>query len=161
MEAIGSGMNQDGTTATHPIINSCKDTDSALGNFDAITYYKGLGVLKAYINIMGDETFTLAMKEYFDRYKWGNTVLSDLLNIFEEKIGEKKSNWTNVDTFMKDYLMTSGFNNIEIKPWTKSDNKLSISQVSINSESNILRYHYLKIAFFDKNAKIIGVKDVY
>ena len=56
--------------------------------FDGISYSKGAAVMKNLYHLVGDKAFSLSMKKYFDKYKWSNASLSDLIDIFIETSGK-------------------------------------------------------------------------
>lgn len=73
------GYLQDSETSTHPISGDVKDTEAATTIFDGITYSKGASTLKCLLSIIGEENFSKAMENYFNKFAYGNTTLSDLL----------------------------------------------------------------------------------
>jgi len=55
---------------------------------DELTYNKGKGILTMVENWIGPEKFRAAMRSYFIKHSWGNTVATDLWAAFEENTGE-------------------------------------------------------------------------
>lgn len=82
------GYEEDFQSTTHPIAAHITSTQAADGAFDGISYSKGAAVLKQLVFLIGTENFHKAMKMYFQRHAWGNTELKDLMNVFQESLGE-------------------------------------------------------------------------
>ncbi|HEX6151141.1 aminopeptidase N [Nocardioides sp.] len=80
--------------ATHPIRHEVPDVDSALANFDAITYAKGQAVLHQLMAYVGEEAFTRGLQDYFSRHAWSNTRLDDLISAVERASGRDLRDWT-------------------------------------------------------------------
>lgn len=57
-----------------------KNTAIAETNFDSIVYEKGSSALKQMFYFIGDEIFSKGPKSYFEKHKWGNTVLDDFID---------------------------------------------------------------------------------
>ena len=64
-----------------------RDLQDVQVNFDGITYAKGASVLRQMVAWVGQENFMAALKEYFTKHAWGNTVLDDLLVELEKNFG--------------------------------------------------------------------------
>jgi len=82
MKRKGWGYKEDQEKTTHKICGCVPDTDSADSIFDGITYSKGAASLRHLVALVGEEVFCKAMGEYFNNYKWGNTTLENLLDIY-------------------------------------------------------------------------------
>ncbi|MGH3345719.1 MAG: aminopeptidase N [Nocardioides sp.] len=80
--------------ASHAIRNEVHNVDSALANFDAITYAKGQAVLHQLMAYVGEEAFTLGLQDYFARHAWSNTRLVDLISAVERASGRDLQQWT-------------------------------------------------------------------
>ncbi len=80
--------------ATHAIRNEVPDVDSALANFDAITYAKGQSVLHQLMAYVGEDAFTRGLQDYFSRHAWSNTRLDDLISAVERASGRDLQSWT-------------------------------------------------------------------
>ncbi len=63
--------------STHSIDAPCETTDVAQGLIDGITYGKGAALLRQIIHYVGNENFFKGCQDYFKKYSFGNTTLSD------------------------------------------------------------------------------------
>lgn len=61
--------------------------------------------------MMGNQTFSKAMKYYFNKYQFANTQLSDFFGALQYAINEDGLN-IDLDTFRHQWIMTSGLNSI-------------------------------------------------
>lgn len=52
--------------------------------FDGITYSKGAATMKQLMYLIGEENFSKALGEYFNKYKFKNTELDDLLSCIQK-----------------------------------------------------------------------------
>ncbi|MEP9383664.1 aminopeptidase N [Nocardioides sp. KR10-350] len=84
----------DQTAATHPIRGTVPSVADALANFDAITYSKGMSVLRQLHAYVGEDAFLAGLQQYFRDHAWGNTVLEDLMTAVGKAAGRDLSGWT-------------------------------------------------------------------
>jgi aminopeptidase N len=87
-QEFNSGMKawayrEDQLSTTHPIEGPVDDTDQTFLNFDGVTYGKGSAVLKQLVQLVSMDGFKAAMRYYFQKYKWGNTVIGNFLEAIE------------------------------------------------------------------------------
>lgn len=75
----GWGYTEDQMVTTHPIAGSVANTLVAESIFDGITYSKGAATMKQLMFVMTEEKFGKALSEYFHKFEWKNTVLSDFI----------------------------------------------------------------------------------
>ena len=73
---------------THPVATDVGDSQSALLNFDGISYAKGAAVLRQLMTYVGRDAFFAGVRAYLDRHAWGNTTLADLLASLSEQRAE-------------------------------------------------------------------------
>jgi len=64
-----------------------------MANFDAITYYKGLGVLRQLHGYLGEEVFVRGLRTYFSAHAFGNTELADLMTALGRAAGQDLAGW--------------------------------------------------------------------
>ena len=95
---------QDQLPSTHPIATDAADLQTVKLNFDGITYAKGASALRQLVAWVGEEEFFAGLRAYFQRHKWGNTELRDLLVELERTSGRDLSHWT------RQWLQTAGVN---------------------------------------------------
>ena len=77
------GLSEDMRSSCHSIIAKCCDTEQASSLLDGITYGKGSSLIKQLIYILGWDNFTTSMRMYFQKYKWQNASLKELLQCLQ------------------------------------------------------------------------------
>ncbi|MFB6439277.1 aminopeptidase N [Streptomyces sp. NPDC056411] len=79
----GWGYDADQRPSTHPVApapDDVPDTDSALLNFDGISYAKGASALRQLVAWMGTEDFLTGINAHFARHRFGNATLADFID---------------------------------------------------------------------------------
>ena len=134
---------QDLLPSTHPIAADIRDIEDVLVNFDQITYGKGASVLKQLVAWVGLEAFLAGVREYVQKYAWGNARLADLLAELEKASGRDLAEWTKL------WLEESGANILSpvVDVTDGVITKLSIRQESDGRSS--LRPHRIGIGGYD------------
>jgi len=80
--------------STHPVAGSpAPDAETALQNFDGISYAKGASVLRQLIAYLGDEVFVAAVRAYLTEHAYGNAELADFLGAMEQASGKDLGAW--------------------------------------------------------------------
>ena len=80
--------------STHPVAGSpAPDADTALQNFDGISYAKGSAVLRQLIAHLGDEAFVAGITAYLSEHAYGNAALTDFLGAMEAASGKDLTAW--------------------------------------------------------------------
>jgi aminopeptidase N len=92
-EAKSGALLADQLPTTHPIAADVSDLQTALANFDSITYSKGASVLRQLVAYVGEDAFFLALQSYFREHRFGNAELADLLRALETSSGRKLGTW--------------------------------------------------------------------
>ncbi|MBW3603964.1 MAG: aminopeptidase N [Actinobacteria bacterium] len=108
-------IRQDQLPTTHPIVADAHDTDTALNNFDGITYAKGALVLTQLVAWVGSDAFVDGLRDYFGRHAWGNATLDDFLTALEKTSGRALGRWA------RQWLQTTGVNTLELVTTTDDD----------------------------------------
>jgi aminopeptidase N len=88
-----SAYHADELVTTHPISADATDTETAILNFDDITYGKGASVLKQLVATIGRDGFRDGIRAYFRRYAWGTASLADFMAALEEGSGADLGRW--------------------------------------------------------------------
>ena len=138
---------QDQLISTHPIAVEMEDIESVNANFDGISYAKGSSVLHQLSAYVGRDNFIKGLREYFKKFAWQNTQLSDLLA--ELKVTSNRD----LDAWSATWLKTAGINKME--PILEESNgvytKVLIRQSApvIPVGSTELRPHRIAIALYD------------
>ena len=136
---------QDQLSSTHPIVAEIRDLADVQVNFDGITYAKGASVLRQMVAWVGQENFMAALKVYFDKHSWGNTVLDDLLVELERTSGRDVRAWS------AKWLETAGVNTLAVE--IENDEAGNISNLGIRQSYaegfETLRPHRAVIGFYN------------
>ena len=136
---------QDQLSSTHPIVAEIRDLADVQVNFDGITYAKGASVLRQMVAWVGQENFMAALKVYFDKHSWGNTVLDDLLVELERTSGRDVRAWS------AKWLETAGVNTLAVE--VENDEAGNISSLGIRQSYaegfETLRPHRAVIGFYN------------
>ena len=83
-ELKGKGYSEDQKMTTHSVYCNIQDTDESDSHFDGIVYYKGSSLVKQMLSVIGKENFSNGLKEYFKKYKWGNTTFDEFIGKMDE-----------------------------------------------------------------------------
>ena len=101
------GSAADQGPSTHPVAgNGAVDAESALQDFDGISYAKGASLLKQLVAFVSDEVFLAGLRHYFDAHAFGNAALADLLASWIE------AGASGLDEWAAQWLRTSGMDTI-------------------------------------------------
>ncbi len=106
---VAWAVRQDQLPTSHPIVADAPDTDTALNNFDGITYSKGALVLTQLVAWVGTDALVGGLRDYFARHAWGNATLTDFLTALEKASGRK------LDVWARQWLETTGVNTLELQ----------------------------------------------
>jgi aminopeptidase N len=123
------------------------DVDQATANFDAITYYKGMSVLRQLHAYLGEEAFEAGLRDYFRDHAWSNTVLSDLMDAFGAAAGIDLTSWTDA------WLDHAGTDVIAL-----DDARTTVTVTS--PDGNAPRPHRFDIASFAADGSLIATTEV-
>jgi len=147
LDGKGWAYNADQLITTHPIAMQMDDIQSVNANFDGISYAKGSSVLKQLSAYVGRDNFIKGLRQYFKKFAWGNTQLSDLLSELKTTSGRDLDAWA--DTWLK----TAGINTM--RPLIEESNgvytKVTIQQdaPAVPAGSTQVRPHRIAIALYD------------
>ena len=139
--------NQDQLVTTHPIAVDMVDLESVNANFDGISYAKGSSVLHQLSAYVGRDNFIKGLQQYFAKFAWRNTDLSDLLTEIKATSGR------DLDAWSETWLKTAGINTMH--PILEESNgiytKVSIKQdaPAVPANSKEIRPHRIAIALYD------------
>ncbi len=100
--------------STHPVAGSpAPDAQSALQNFDGISYAKGSATLVQLIEHIGDGAFIGGVSDYLRSHAYGNASLEDFMGAMERSSGKDLKGWADA------WLRTAGLDAIWVE--TASD----------------------------------------
>jgi aminopeptidase N len=140
---------QDQLPSTHPIATDAPDLETVKLNFDGITYAKGASALRQLVAWVGEEEFFAGLRAYFQKHKWGNTELRDLLVELELTSGRDLSAWA------REWLQTAGVN--LLRPDVVYSDADTYGTVAIVQEpprmppglDPVLRSHRIRVGLYD------------
>jgi aminopeptidase N len=96
--------------STHPVAGSpAPDAQSALQNFDGISYAKGAATLRQLIAHIGDGMFISGVADYLRSHAYGNASLLDFLGAMERASGKDLQRWADA------WLRTAGLDAISVE----------------------------------------------
>jgi len=99
--------------STHPVAGSpAPDAQSALQNFDGISYAKGSATLVQLIAHIGDDAFIAGVTDYLRSHAFGNASLADFLGAMERSSGKDLQGWAEA------WLRTAGLDAISLETTT-------------------------------------------
>ena len=139
--------NQDQLITTHPIAVDMVDIEAVNANFDGISYAKGSSVLHQLSAYVGRDNFIKGLRQYFTKFAWQNTQLSDLLTELKTTSGR------DLDAWSATWLKTAGINTM--RPVLEESNgiytRVAISQTApaMPVGSQEIRPHRIVIALYD------------
>lgn len=132
--------------STHPIAADMNDLEAVGLNYDGITYAKGASVLRQLVAFVGQDAFLAGAKEYFSRHAWGNTELSDLLDVLTEASGRELTTWA------QQWIQTAGVN--QLRAVFETDDEGTFTSFTIQQGAlaayPTLRQHRLGIGLWDR-----------
>ncbi len=77
-------FNLDQLASTHPISMEVRNADEASERFDAITYLKGMSVLRMIESFVGEDAFRGGVRIYLDRHAEANATADDFWRALDE-----------------------------------------------------------------------------
>jgi aminopeptidase N len=96
--------------STHPVAGSpAPDAQSALQNFDGISYAKGSATLVQLIEHIGDGAFIGGVSDYLRSHAYGNASLKDFMGAMERSSGKDLKGWADA------WLRTAGLDAIWVE----------------------------------------------
>ena len=139
--------------STHPVAGSpAPDAQSALQNFDGISYAKGAATLRQLIAYIGDDAFISGVGEYLRSHAYGNAALADFLGSMERASGRDLRAWADA------WLRTSGLDAISVEVTSERG---SITSATLRRTPPAAhpadRPHSLDVAGFSGGAEVFRV----
>ena len=103
------GLAADQRPSTHPVAgNGAADGATALQNFDGISYAKGATIIKQLRARLGDEVFFRGVSDHFEKHRFGNATMADLLDSWE------RAGAGDLSSFSDGWLLTAGPDRIQL-----------------------------------------------
>jgi aminopeptidase N len=139
--------------STHPVAGlEAPDAQSALQNFDGISYAKGAATLRQLIAHIGDGAFIAGVGDYLRSHAYGNAALADFLAAMERASGKKLEPWADA------WLRTAGLDAISVETATDGSLVTSATVRRIPPAANPAdRPHSLDVAGFSGGEEVFRV----
>ena len=103
------GAMADQAPTTHPVAgNDATDAETALQQFDGISYAKGAAVLKQLAAYLGEDVFLAGLRHYMRRYAWDNATFPDLLSCWVDAGAVDLGPWASA------WLRTAGMDTLDV-----------------------------------------------
>ncbi|GAB3054599.1 aminopeptidase N [Intrasporangium mesophilum] len=88
------GYGAERSPSTHPVAGvQALDAQSALQNFDGISYAKGAATLRQLIAYVGDDEFIAGVRTYLADHAYSNGTLADFMSAIERASGKDLDQW--------------------------------------------------------------------
>jgi aminopeptidase N len=143
------GYAADQRPSTHPVApTGVPDTDSALLNFDGISYAKGASALRQLVAWLGDEAFLAGLRRYFAAHAYGNASLDDLLAALAAESGRDVGAWARV------WLREPQVNTLRPVVTVADDGRYATVSVhqSAPAAYPVLRPHRVALGLYDRDS---------
>ncbi len=131
------GYDADQRPSTHPVAPEAvdvADTESALANFDGISYAKGASVLRQLVAWLGEDAFLSGINDFLTKHRFGVGTLSDVLDALGRQSGTDVGEWS------RRWLRTSGVDTLRV---TREPGGLMIGQSGD-------RPHHVALGLYDR-----------
>jgi aminopeptidase N len=104
------GAVADQSPSTHPVAGTgAVDAAAALQDFDGISYAKGASVLRQLVAYLGDDVFLAGLRDYFDRYAFGNAEFAELISCWTAAGAVDLERWA------AGWLRTAGMDTLDLQ----------------------------------------------
>jgi hypothetical protein len=113
-------MRTDALPSVGPVRRRLLEKDDPEQVFDELTYEKGQAILTMIEAWIGPEKFRAAMRRYFEKHAWGNTVAEDLWKAFAAATGE------DIPAMIRGFMEAPGLPLVTVTP--AEGNRLSVTQ---------------------------------
>ncbi|GAB3623572.1 aminopeptidase N [Mariniluteicoccus endophyticus] len=150
--------------STHPVAgNGSEDAESALAQFDGISYAKGAGILRQLVAYIGQDSFILGLRDYFERHAFGNAEFADLVAAWERASGRDLGEWTDawLGSVGMDILrvVRDGDRNVVVRE--SPDDQRRGDQADVEERATgSRRTHVITVAAYDINGRETATQEV-
>jgi aminopeptidase N len=136
--------------------NGARDAESALQDFDGISYAKGAAVLKQLHQYLGEQTFLAGLRSYFSDFAYGNASFADLIAHWSASVGESEDGHAvDLQAWAQSWLRTAGMDTLDVLE--------SPPQIVINrrpSRDGAVRPHRIVVGSVDHSGAVTAVQDL-
>ncbi len=117
--STSGAMGRDALTKTHPIMAKVHDPEEIEELFDEISYGKGASILRMIEAYIGPENFKNGVRQYLEKFRYGNASGHDLWSSLQEASG------TDVSRIMEGWISQEGFPVVKA---SLADGRLTLEQ---------------------------------
>ncbi len=117
--STSGAMGRDALTKTHPIMAKVHDPEEIEELFDEISYGKGASILRMIEAYVGPENFKNGVRQYLEKFRYGNASGHDLWSSLQEASG------TDVSRIMEGWISQEGFPVVKA---SLADGRLTLEQ---------------------------------
>jgi len=145
MENKTRGYDADQRPSTHPVAPEAvdvTDTETALANFDGISYAKGASVLRQLVAWLGEDVFLAGINDFLGRHRFGVATLADLLDSLSGASG------LDVDHWAHRWLRTTGVDTLHVVREEEGEPGAG----GVRVEHPGLRPHRVALGLYDRHA---------
>lgn len=148
LDHIPAAYNVDRTKGANPIrqqLDNLQDAGSLYGN---IIYHKAPVVMRQLERLMGADAFQLGVREYLERYKYGNARWNDLIDILSKHTKENLTQWNQV------WVNETGR---PVFSYTIKDKQLIIAQKPEYGSHKLWPEHFAVRIFYENSTELLQV----
>jgi aminopeptidase N len=145
------GAVADQSASTHPVAGDGSiDAQSALQDFDGISYAKGAAVLKQLVAYLGDDVFFAGLGRYFEQHAFANAEFADLIAAWTA------SGATELDEWAAAWLRTVGMDTIGVE----SGHRSAVITCSPPAGQSVARTHALQIGAVEVDGRLFARSEI-
>ena len=144
--------------STHPVAGApAHDTDTALQNFDGISYAKGSAVLRQLIHHIGDDAFVAGVRAHLERHAFANATLADFLEALSQAAGRDLTEWAQA------WLETAGMDTLRIEHDGDNVGETASPRLVITPDPDrpATRVHTVRVAAYDQTGAEVAADDLH
>ena len=154
------GSVADQSPSTHPVAaNGAPDAESALQDFDGISYAKGAAVLKQLDQYLGDQVFLGGLRSYFAEFAYGNAAFADLIahwTASSASVGESDDgDRPDLQAWAQSWLRTAGMDTLDV---LESPPQIMINRLPAPDGNT--RPHRIAVGSVDRSGAVTRVDEV-
>jgi aminopeptidase N len=147
----GRAYQEDQQPSAHPVATRTQTLSEALGNYDAISYFKGAAVLWQLAAYLGRDEFFAGIRAFLIEHSWGSATLADLLRALESSSGRDLGDWSRA------WLQTAGPNRLRPDFCVGEHGELTSFAVlqQAPGKNPVLRPHRITIGLYQRAGAVL------
>ena len=139
--------------STHPVAGApADDTDTALQNFDGISYAKGSAALRQLVAAVGDDDFLAGLRAHLSEHAFGNATLADFLGHVSDHTSFDVRRWA------QQWLTTAGMDTLVIAKAQPQDTDGVAAELRIEPDERYpsARTHELSVSCYAPEGHLLA-----